>query len=217
MKVTDLVKDRSAPKSMVIARTKRGMVLQQTNEEKRSEYFRRLEKDLNIERLGGGGYAKVFQHPTHPEIAVKVVTDSDESYLKYLDFIHDHPKNKYVPHVLSVHKHSTGEKEYAVSDDMLDSDYTIVFMEKLRPINSREYDALNVKIGDLLGGVAIKMHSLAKRHWAALSKQNEDSDLATFAKFMLDILESHVSLSDIHENNIMMRGNQPVFTDPLAS
>lgn len=227
MKISEIIR-RQPVKSLVIARTKRGMVLQPTEvgqdfaalrEESKPEYFNRLENELGIKRLGHGGFARVFQHPTHPEVAVKVFTDGDTAYRSYLKFAQENQGNKYVPKILSVHRHVNNPKMRDKDrniDQLVDDKYSIVFMEKLTPITNQKFDDLEVHIGDLLGGQSVKLKALSPGQWKKLSEQTTDKDLAAFAKFMTRVLRSYSAGSDLHMANVMLRGSQPVFTDPTS-
>lgn len=224
MKISELVRK---PK-MFVGRTKRGMVLQPTEveqdfaalgEESKPEYFNRLEKELGIERLGHGAFARVFKHPTHPEVAVKVFTDEDEAYHAYLKFAQANQGNKYIPKILSVHNHVNNphKRDHDRNvDELVDDKYSIVFMEKLTPISPAKFDALEIHIGDLLGGTSINLSKLTAKQWETISEQKQDKDLAVFAKFMMRVLRSYDAFADLHEANVMLRGSQPVFTDPTS-
>lgn len=253
MKVADLY---SPDTKMVVARTKRGMVLKypegpqdfdalmkdlaayrrkpkpqlirRVQEESRSEYFKRLEDELKIRRLGNGAFARVFQHPTHPEVVVKVFTDEDQAYNKYLKFCQAHPDNKYLPKILSVHRHVNNPfkpDHDRTDDEIVDDRYTIVFMEKLEPSTMRAVTSFAEKLAgpDYLDLAADKKDDLfhltlfRRPQWLALAKQKHDPDLAEFAKFFAaTFTNSSASFPDLHDSNIMQRGSQLVFTDPTS-
>lgn len=230
MKISEIIR-RQPVKSLVIARTKRGMVLQPTEvgqdfaalrEESKPEYFDRLENELGIKRLGQGGFARVFQHPTHPDVAVKVFTDSDTAYRSYLKFAQENQGNKYIPKILSVHRHVNNPKmrdKHRNVDQLVDDKYSIVFMEKLTPSTVQKFRDLETYIHNLLGGKSeqsVLFLKLTPSEWKKLGEQSEDKDLAAFAKYMAKVIKSYSAGSDLHIGNIMLRGNQPVFTDPTS-
>jgi hypothetical protein len=198
-------------------------------EESKPDYFRRLEDELNIKRLGSGAFARVFQHPTHPEVVVKIFTDEDLAYKKYLKFCLANQGNKYVPKILSVHKHDHDpkkpEKDLSI-DEIVDNRYTLVFMEKLQPakledlrafIRAAPFESQELKDKQSKPySFIVNLNSFDSPEWQDLAKQTSDKELATIAKFFTKILRDEEHALDLHDRNVMMRGSQLVFTDPTS-
>lgn len=181
-------------------------------EESKPDYFNRLEKDLKIKRIGTGAFARVFQHPTDPNIAVKVFTDEDHAFRHYLKFCQAHPDNKYLPKIFSVvkHRHNPEKKDKDLTiDEIVDWKYSIAFMEKLKPV-SKDY---LVKFISKFGIYDKEFADLTDSEWRILAyRQDEDPDLAEFAKYLLKT--NYVP--DLHTKNVMLRGKQIVFIDPIS-
>ncbi len=184
--------------------------------EKLKEYQKRLKK-LGIKTLGQGNFADVFQHPTMPNVVVKLLTENDKGYEKYVAFSEQHKGNKYVPKILGVHK----EKD--VFEGELDPDLHLVFMEKLRPIEDDEYMEFGQYILDLGtdGATPSIMTSMTDHlndlpRWKSIARQTKDKDMAELAKFFLANAKGKVNL-DLHDGNMMMRGSKPVITDPFST
>ena len=206
------------------------MKLHELFEESKPDYYNRLEQELNIQRLGNGAFARVFQHPTHPEVVVKVFTDEDKAYKAFLKFCLQNQGNKYLPKILSVHHHDHTPKKKIKDrsiDEIVDNKYTLVFMEKLTPatkddvtkfIKSVPFEAQHLK-NNLKAEVPYRLGQLVSFYnaeWTDLSRQTEDKDLAEVANFFVGILKKQMYSLDLHDKNVMMRGSQLVFTDPTS-
>jgi hypothetical protein len=182
------------------------------NEESHHGYLNRLRSSLGIKELGKGRYANVFQHPTMDDVAVKVY-HKDNSYTSYLNWCQKNQGNKYVPKILA--------REVSDSDS---GKLNIVFFEKLKP--SSPYD-IKIFVQYCLGLVdETKLTNPKKDYkdltffrrvvWGMLSRQTEDKDLAIFAKYFLTVFNSVSFTPDLHNANVMLRGSQLVFVDPVS-
>lgn len=238
MKVSDLRLDRSIPKTTVVARRRNGMVIKypeapqdfdslmqahaeqfkrSVKEETQPEYFKRLQDELGIKRLGKGAFSHVFQHPTHPDVAVKVFTSSDEAYAAYLRYVQKRQHNKYLPKILSVHEHThvpSKDDTRSEVDRLVDDKYTIVFMEKLRPATEKDVQVFLDHVQDLIGVKYTSMQAIGEK-WQDLADQTQDPDLAQLAKAMV-VMNNRYFVDLRGEKNVMMRGKQIVFTDPVS-
>lgn len=205
------------------------MKLHELFEESKPDYFNRLEQELKIERLGSGAFARVFQHPTHPEVVVKIFTDEDRAYKAFLKFVLANQGNKYLPKILSVHHHDHTPKKKIKDrsiDELVDSRYTLVFMEKLQPAkltDIREFIAKAPFESEQLKAKQAKPYSFVTNlnsfdsvEWRDLAKQTSDQELSVVAKFFTKILKNESHALDLHDFNVMMRGSQLVFTDPTS-
>lgn len=182
------------------------------NEEKLAQYVRRLTKELNIKRLGRGNYAHVFKHPTHPDVVVKVFT-ADSGYERYLRFVKKNQRNKYVPRIID---------HVRIPDkDVEGGWYNIVFMEKL---TRASYDDLHQEMSRWARLAGLKHHDqfstpeeLDLEDFEKLAYQTEDRDLAAVAREFLTLDNDDDEYFDLHDGNVMMRGNQLVIIDPYAT
>jgi len=201
------------------------------------EYVKRLGK-LGIQSLGKGMYGQVFQHPTMPNVVVKLLLETDPMYQKYVTFCQKHQSNPYVPKIIGV---ESAQKAFDTKDrwNLEQANLYLVFMEKLTPASNKQYKAFGDyaanlantqwrkqyskkrtdiadKINDstLFWGGEETANELSRPNiWRYLETQKVDKNLAVLAKFFFpDGL-----YLDIHQNNVMMRGQQIVIIDPFMS
>ncbi len=180
-------------------------------------YIQRLAKDPKIKKIGESN-GVVFQHPTDRRIVVKVFHD-DLYYEKYLSWVAAHPQNKYAPKLFgSVHS--------LPDDDPGAGHIKIAFIEKLKPATLKDIAKGIAYVSELIasskwapslpikgwGSVAPDFMHLTQNQWRGLVEQRRDADMAAFAKFILSI-DGHV---DLHSKNVMKRGTQLVFPDPVT-
>lgn len=182
-----------------------------------NSYVKRLKK-LGIKTLGRGQYADVFQHPTMPDVVVKLLTDNDPCYEAYVEFSRK-TRNKYTPKILDV---VSADQAFDVKgkDDL--GDLRLVFMEKLEPLHYNRFIDFGEHVGKLAGFKSrfdIESALMDVETWIKVSKQKVDPDLAKLAKFLVKINKTGVKGSqlDLHDGNMMVRGTQVVITDPFAS
>lgn len=169
------------------------------------EYVNRLIKDLKIKHLGEGAYAQVFQHPTLKNIVVKLVHHDDE-YLKFARFAMDNPKNPWLPRIAAI-------EPIKFDGSRLSNSY-LVFLEKLQPTSFELQKSLIWKLVDTY---ELHIHAFtpkwfSKSNWKKLALNSKDPGLAQFAAFAA----KNFNHLDINSANVMARGRQLVFTDPIA-
>ncbi len=202
-----------------------------TVKQNHSQYLHHL-SGKRIKKIGEGAYAKVFQHPTHKDVVVKVFTDVDASYLKYIQWCEKNQHNPYVPKLkgeLVKCIHHPSKKDIEIYG-AFPSVYYIVFLEKLKSLSTEEtsmahYDNI---IASLFGHQIVKKISqsyCAKDNyykWAKpyqlIRKSMSKNDKNNHLKNWFNFIESNFNSKhfDLHENNIMLRGFQPVFTDAVC-
>lgn len=177
-------------------------------------YVKRLKK-LGIKQLGGGKFGAVFQHPGEPNTVVKLLTRSDPGYMAYIKFCQKNKRNKYVPKIKKiVDAADTFDVEGA--EDM--SELQLVFMEKLEPLHYNAY----IDFGEHICKVSkvkernIEVALMDIDTWKAAAKQTKDLDLAKLAKFIVKTVGPKAHL-DMHDENMMARGQQAIITDPFAA
>lgn len=164
---------------------------------KLKDYVLQLTDKYKIKLLGRGVGGHVFQHPTMPDVAVKVCTAKDVNYMKYAKYCMKHSLNPWVPKIMHI-------------EDVANSsgDYHIVFMEKLRSISMREFsefleDVLSI---DHLKPTDDEIHDAA-------SMKHGDSDLQSLLRYLVSFDDA----LDFTAQNFMKRGKQIVFVDPLGT
>lgn len=192
-------------------------------EENSGEYIQRLTKTLNVKRLGSGAYASVFQHPVYHNVAVKFVQE-DPAYVEYAWFCKKHPKNKWLPKVVSIHSVKFDEVDW---EDGNSDEGTLVFFQKLRKAKPAEIKkAAQEILKDVPDSWFEKntyeradyknFYTFDDPEWNVVSKFAKDKDTKELA---LEL--EGMGANDIHDANVMMRDegdrSQLVFTDPVAS
>lgn len=196
--------------------------------ERNSEYIKRL-KQMGIKPIDKGSMSHVFEHPTMPNVAVKVYIWND-GFSKYAKFCQQHTKNPYLLKVYDIHHDPKGfnyEGDYG--DKPGDAGRThsnIVFVEKLKPITKaqlRQFVAYCEEIAGVpkTGDTFAIYHqqiteTRSKQLWYGVARQTKDRNLAQFAKWFVRLAFEGENIADIHDSNVMMRGSQVVFSDPLV-
>lgn len=185
-------------------------------EETYDAYIQRLTKDLRIEKLGSGYYAKVFQHPTHPDVAVKVLSDNDPEYIKYVKIIRKRQKNPWFPKIIGLEK-----VRFDSSYKSGKSKGYVIFFERLSKISGKEYKGVSKIFIDELKKYRknvdtssyAELMDLGLSDWKIIAKNSNDPNISELAKVLVK-----VGAKDIHDENVMKRSNGHfVFTDPVAS
>ncbi len=191
------------------------------------QYETRLTKELGLKPLGWGACSVVFQHPTIPEVAVKIY-QRDKAFDSFIKFCTAHKANSYLPRIDSVYNvSSTGEllqifdSTGAKPDKKFKKAMTILFMEKLTPVdkdtNCKFVDYLFSLLGKKSPHTTVEKFLANNSFWYALGRQKRGPDLAEFCAWYVDgVLNKHLGINDIGDNNIMRRDNQIVFIDPMS-
>jgi hypothetical protein len=179
-------------------------------------YLKRLHKEQQVKKLGGGAFSQVFQHPTLKGVVTKVYSGKDKQYSKYVTWCLKNQDNPFVPKIL--------DRVTCVSPK---GTYGIVFMQKLKPIKNdaalarawiRECNlcaadaALVAQLMDIFDEVDMgRLSKTMKR----LTKKNKANPY--LLKLWTFLAKLGVDNLDIHYGNAMMCGKQLVITDPVAS
>lgn len=210
-------------------------------EETRQQYFNRLTKSLNIQKLGRGKFATVFQHPAYHNVAVKYVNPvEDPMYIKYIKLCMRHQDNRWLPKIINMEPVSV-QDELDVKRHGKGATGTehgmIIFFQKLRKADKGEIKSAVQEILETLPDnfFSYNLHGLRERNrifisrshyssfgdlllreWEILAKYSNKQDVKELARILLS-----VNAEDIHDGNVMMRDEgdktQLVFTDPVAS
>lgn len=176
------------------------------------DYIERLVDKEGLTRLAGGNFSDVFQHPTRSNMVVKVFAD-DPGFEKYLEWAQKNQSNPYVPKIETVvfknQKDSVFKNKYYKGRSFT---YTFVFMEKLAPLNWMPMKEWLESLPRVNPNLSIHFEDLNfKVIWQNIHDDTTDSNLKTFAQFLLS-WPRHL---DMKEANVMLRGKQVVFIDPI--
>jgi hypothetical protein len=220
VKVDELLDQGSAFRDKIIARIKAAKSPEEKQkwaaylvknrfsvyEETMKEYHDRLVSTLNIKKLGSGAYAHVFQHPTYHNVVVKVFTDRDTTYKKYVNWCLKNQGNKYVPQIIEMVpvKSPSGDK------------YNIVFMEKMNPVSGPSFHHwLETKFGTaVMSAYADSDYDQMFIEFGKAVQAGTDSDLK---KIWAHIKTYGADHFDLAAGNVMSKGLQIVFTDPVGA
>lgn len=177
------------------------------------EYIKSL-KSKGIKVLGKGTNAVVLQHPTMPDVAVRVFHD-DPGFEQYLKWCKANPTNKYGLTIFD-----TKEDTITFGPKKRPRKVQFVFTEKLKPTPDARNKEFARYAESLVGRKPQEDYFIGDyqddfEFWDNLAKQSKDKDLAKFAKWYCSLLEGF-DTPDLHEDNIMLRGNQIVFIDPFG-
>jgi hypothetical protein len=166
-----------------------------------TRYVKRLKRE-GVQTLGEGAYARVFQHPSRKKVAVKVLLESDPDYIKYAE-IAMQTTNPWFPRVHKIH-----EVQYRHCTNH------ILFMEKLCKAS---VDDVKRATQQIVADISSLEQMTSFVHfgpgtWKRVLRRTTDPHIKELASVMVKL-----NCGDFHDDNVMMRGNQLVFTDPVAS
>jgi hypothetical protein len=187
-------------------------------EEALKPYLDRLVSKEGIQKLGGGAFSQVFQHPHYGNVVVKVYTDKDAVYKKYVSWCMKHQSNPYVPKIIEQVTYKSPETK---------EKYNIIFLQKMTPIKTvQKLISLLVK--------ALKLNTAAAEDLPFMTafglEGKEKDDFKLIDKYVRkgqadkDFTEvwNHIRTYgpdkfDLHFGNVMLRDGQLVLTDPVAN
>lgn len=168
-----------------------------------TEYRKRLH-DMGIKRLGSGLFSTVYQHPTLQNMVVKMIVRNDPMYIEYAQKC-SRLDNPWLPKIYGI--------EYAkVLKRGKEITVAFVFLERLKRASRVEQQQAAEKItGNDYDWCGLYPH-WDSFNWRLISANHKDENVKTVAR-----LFDAIDVNDIHEENVMMREDQLVFTDPVAS
>lgn len=166
-----------------------------------------------VKLINDGAYAFVFNVPKNKNIVAKVFKPSeDEAYFTYLEWC---LKNQHNPYVPKIHDVFIFDQTHSADE------IGIVFMERLKSISMKKYNefAKNIIVQNKMSKLFDDDYrdilcNFSDKDWGKICR-SKDRNLATFAKFMNRELKGGYG-NDCHDGNIMLRGNQVVFTDVIC-
>lgn len=180
------------------------------------QYLQFLTKQ-RIKRIGRGLSSAVFNHPTMPNVAVKMIVSKDPYYLRYVEFCKKNPGNPWLPKILGGPETRIldFEKDGVSAAPVLKQKVIFVFLEKLKPATFNDIKA-SVTYFSTLASLNSGLRFFADfgpGDWSALAKQTKDKNVAALASFLVRFDYDYL---DLHKGNFMMRGRQLVFLDPVS-
>lgn len=185
-------------------------------EEPLRDYLTRLVSKEGIKLIGKGAYSHVFQHPQFHNVVVKVYTAKDVLFKDYVQWCLKNQHNIYVPQIIEDIPYSDGT-----------NNYHILFMQKMKPINDAQFEQILTKIMKLDQEADEDLVYLLNDAIDMVDMEGLNSFMRTCFKrgygdkHLYEIWEKIKSYGinkiDLHSANVMLRGNQLVFTDPVAS
>ena len=199
--------------------SERGHVTQSFEEPNIDAGARKLHEWLlsrGFEEGGAGGYAVVYFHPNRPYM-IKVAKQPDKNYLAYANFArYYYQTNPLLP---------------AIYDIWSKNDYFLVVGEKLNSARGKVPSPF-IELTSYYLFAGVKRLAKDPNHVFSLEdlirqmpgwRQNLKADRqAWFAnnktnlQAIIKFIANQRAMIDMHIGNIMMRGNEIVFTDPVA-
>ncbi len=168
------------------------------NSETYKTYVARL-LDVDLKKLGEGSAGTVFQHPTFANLVVKVVKHYGY-YVKFARFALANPHNPYLPRVVAIQKVKFVDSPVGF----------LVFVEKLRPASDEAVERFFNQVPYEFRVPSVDRR-LNRDGWKYLAN-SKNANVRQFAELML----ANFPHLDLFTDNIMSRGSQLVFSDPLA-
>ena len=187
--------------------------------EKYMDYVRRV-KQQGIPSLGTGAYGRVWQHPVYKNVAVKFF-DDDGEYRKFLRFVLQNPRNRYLPQIIPASDGKLWHKK-KVSEFGKPKTVYFVFMKRYSRVNEAQISNL---FDQWMAAAGIKKtEKFYKRifnnsyYWTQWARSpmlaQRDPDAHALAQF----IDQNSHTLDLHPGNMMWDSGTKtvIFTDPLA-
>lgn len=168
------------------------------------QYVKRLKRS-GVKELGRGFFSKVFAHPHTDTVAVKLTCKVDRRYINYAKKCQQLQENVWLPKVMSINsvRFSNAQRH-------------LIFMERLAPAKAHH---VKKAIQQILAGTTVTntrkfktFHDFSADIWSRVAAQSPSAHIRELAQIMYRLRPD-----DLHNGNVMMRGEQLVFTDPVAS
>jgi hypothetical protein len=199
-----------------------------------SEYVNRL-RALGIKELGSGAWAQVFQHPLYSRVVVRVFTQDDTGYKKWLKFIIRNRNNRYVPQIIpneqgKLFYYTNIKDSYDYEDKKVPMRAYFVFIKKYAILDDKKFSDLESTLEYYLSANDIDSIQLSVRgigyssllqlpqFWRALAENSQfkfewGQDAIKIAQFF-----GKQNYLDINIDNVMYNidSKHIIFTDPLG-
>jgi len=186
-------------------------------EETLDDYLASL-KNSGAKIIGRGNNAMVFTNPEDDSTVIKVMHQPDPAYLAYLRQSSKHPNNPWFPRVLDINS-----RAFDTANQRSGTTAWIIVLERLRPASGAEVkNAVDTVLATVnpryLGTKSPDAYrtfdDIKKPQWQAIAQHSSDADIRVFAEFLSQFAPQNI---DVSNANVMMRGSQLVFADPVLS
>lgn len=190
------------------------------------EHFQQISEFLakyGFKKLGGGSFVNVYTHP-NMDYVLKVFHKLDYGYLAFLRYVLANQGNPTLPRIIGIPKKLNTNRGPGTTSHSI-GEWYFVRMEKLEP--------LDISIAsDFFGGMVQFASRMAMnrvrtddpnpklapgtlkriRAWEA-----QHPDLAETIRGIRELIPDSDKFGfDLHDENLMRRGDQIVITDPLS-
>jgi hypothetical protein len=178
-------------------------------------YIDRL-KQSGAARMGSGNYSVVFTNPQDPETVLKIMHTYDPTYLAYIKrFAMNHPDNPWLPKVFDIQSLTFDQGRQ--KDGMSVWVFTLERLQRATPeavkkavayvLSTVDSQYLNVDARDY-----DEFYDIPQPVWKILAQHSKDANVRVLAKFLSGFPPGGL---DLRNPNMMMRGSQIVFADPV--
>ncbi|MCK9532592.1 MAG: hypothetical protein M0R77_18945 [Gammaproteobacteria bacterium] len=159
-------------------------------------------KSNGYEKIGRGAYASVWAKPGENTI-VKIFDNDDSSYKKFINLTLSNP-NDHFPKIKG--------KMFQINDR-----YTAIRIERLEPVDKAKYIQLGLApVYNYLNYVKnSRSHMSPEGTETMLAKIDELDKNQPGIKKALDLIAKNFEYFDFNPDNVMLRGNTIVITDPV--
>lgn len=174
-------------------------------------------KNRGAKIIGRGNNAMVFTNPEDDRTVIKVMHQPDPAYLAYLRQSNKHPDNPWLPQVLDINSQTLDSPGQRSTTTVWN-----IVLERLRPASGAEVknavDTVLATVNPRYLGTkspdAYRTFDDIKKLWPTIAQHSSDADIRVFANFLSQFSPQDV---DVSNTNVMMRGPQLVFADPVLS
>jgi hypothetical protein len=142
----------------------------------------------------------------------------DPAYLAYLRQSSKHRNNPWLPRVLDINS-----RAFDTANRRSGTTAWIIVLERLRSASGAEVkNAVDTVLATVnpryLGTKSPDAYrtfdDIKKPLWQAIAQHSSDADIRVFAEFLSQFAPQNI---DVSNANVMMRGSQLVFADPVLS
>jgi hypothetical protein len=174
-------------------------------------------KNRGAKIIGRGNNAMVFTNPDNDNTVIKVMHQPDPAYLAYLRQSNKHPDNPWLPQVLDINSQALDSPDQRSTTTVWN-----IILERLRPASGAEVkNAVDTVLATVdpryLGAKPIDTYRTfddIKKLWPTIAQHSSNADIRVFAEFLSQFRPQDI---DVSNTNVMMRGPQLVFADPVLS
>jgi hypothetical protein len=174
-------------------------------------------KNSGAKIMGRGNNAMVFTNPDNDSTVIKVMHQPDPAYLAYLRQSSKHRNNPWLPRVLDINS-----RAFDTANRRSGTTAWIIVLERLRSASGAEVknavDTVLATVNPRYLGTkspdAYRTFDDIKKLWPIIAQHSSDADIRVVAEFLSQFSPQYI---DVSNANVMMRGPQLVFADPVLS